>query len=149
MYSSANASSSSQKYFSARHTEAWLIANHKWLFLKTTTWCIGHIKFKFKANNVHLSPLYSLVRDLLLEQGLWALWSEYTASPAVLLVCFLRECISLPLLSSFRFLGRTNIPFFGGHSKYFTPFTVPSFFPWLVSSSSPTQVPGANSVGPI
>jgi len=45
-------------------------------------------------------------------------------------------------------LGRTNRPRSGAHSKYRFPLTLPSFFPSGVSSSSPTQIPAAKSVTP-
>ena len=44
---------------------------------------------------------------------------------------------------------RTKRPWFGRQGKYSTSLTLPSFLPSAVSSSTPTQSPGANCVGPM
>lgn len=46
------------------------------------------------------------------------------------------------------FEGRTNAPYFGGHVKYLSPCTLPSFFPKGSSYCTPTQMPGWNCVVP-
>jgi len=45
-------------------------------------------------------------------------------------------------------VGRTNMPWPMGHSKYLSPCTLPSFLPVSSSSSTPTQSPAANRVWP-
>ena len=44
--------------------------------------------------------------------------------------------------------GETKIPWLWSQWKYLIPFTIPSFFPSAVSSSTPAQIPVANSVVP-
>jgi hypothetical protein len=45
-------------------------------------------------------------------------------------------------------LGVTKTPYFGRQVKYLSPATLPSFFPFGSSNSTPTQIPSLNSVLP-
>lgn len=94
-------------------------------------------KFINSTINTQQNETFSCLNYSLLEGHLF-LWDS-----------ILYKRIALPLLSKMSLSALTNIPCFGLQEKYFTPCTEPSFFPLGASSSTPIQVPPANSVPPM
>lgn len=81
----------------------------------------------------------------------------YEEKKSPLLICYFHiSSISSPSSSNTGKLptstlsGLTKTPHLGLHSKYLSPFTVPSFFPVGSSSAIPTQgpIPGICGTGP-
>ena len=134
------------------HSKYWTPATHPLFFPSGTSRTTPtHIP---RANSV--SPKKAMTPGLVPSTNTWSPTLKLLVVPAVrggrCSVEFTWGFEAAPASDAFdtsrSFSGRAKRPRLGSHSKYWTPFTSPLFFPSNASRMIPAHVPLANCVGP-